>query len=429
MTERTDVLLYGMNFAPEMTGIGRYSGELGYGLAQNGKRVDVITTPPHYPGWYARAGYSSQRFQRETVAGVTILRCPILLHKAGAGIWRLIAPLSFAISSAAPVLWAILRGKPKAVLCVEPTLFAAPAALLAAKLVGATTVLHVQDLEVDAAFAVGHLANLKWLAALGQAFERFILRRFDVVVTISNEMAKRIEAKGGAPTRVHVIRNWVDTSRIFPLGRPSRYRNDLNLPDNTFVVLYSGQIGPKQALQVVFEAAERLERTRPDICFVIAGDGPLKARFQEKYGKLQNVRLLPLQPEDSLNEFLNLAGCHILPQHPAIKDLVLPSKLGGMLASGKDILVIADDDSELASFLGDSCDRLPTDKINDLAAAIVELPNQNRDAQVAKAEKRLALARSLGIDAAIKTFEALLAPQLNDVTEDRPQSKPRGASN
>ena len=213
MRSRPDILLYGMNFAPELTGIGRYSGELAAGLARRGATVEAITAPPHYPGWFVRPPYSAGRYTRETVEGVRVIRAPLVLHKAGGGIWRLIAPLSFAIASAPVAAWRILTARPRTVLCVEPTLFSAPIALLAAKLVGAHTVLHVQDLEVDAAFAVGHLGKAAILAKLGLWFERAVMRRFDCVVTISQEMARRIEAKGVASDRVHIVRNWVDVGR------------------------------------------------------------------------------------------------------------------------------------------------------------------------------------------------------------------------
>lgn len=416
---RSDLLLYGMNFSPELTGIGRYSGELGAGLVQRGLAVDVVTTPPHYPGWFVRPGHSARRFQRERTGGLDVLRCPIVLHKAGAGIWRLIAPLSFAAASAPAVVWRILTRRPRAVLCVEPTLFAAPVALLAAKLVRARTVLHVQDLEVDAAFAVGHLKKVNWLLRLGHAFERLLLRRFDAVVTISDEMAKRIAGKGVAPERIHIIRNWVDTSRIRPLGRQSGYRDELGLPPDSFVVLYSGQIGPKQALHVVFEAAARLADRR-DICFVIAGEGPLKATLAAQYGHLPNVRLLGLQPEERLNEFLNLADCHILPQHPSVKDLVLPSKLGGMLASGKPIAVIADDDSELAAFLGDDCLRLATDRLGELPDLIASLPARRAAGDDPGAAARLALAQTLGFEAALSHFRDILMPRSADTVVELP---------
>jgi colanic acid biosynthesis glycosyl transferase WcaI len=405
MPIRPKILIYGMNFAPELTGIGRYTGELARGLAELRTRVDVITTPPHYPGWFVRPNYSAKTYRAERVEDISVVRCPLVLHKAGAGIWRLIAPLSFALTSAPVAAWRILKDRPAAVLCVEPTLFAAPVAVMAARLIGARTVLHIQDLEVDAAFAVGHLGRWPWLRWLGQTFDRFVTRRFDAIVTISEEMAKRIAAKGISPDRIHVIRNWVDTTRIRPLSGANRYRAELGLPEDAYVVLYSGQIGQKQALHVVFEAAERLAG-RSNVHFVIAGEGPLKAAFAERYGQLPNVTMLGLQPEESLNEFLNLADCHILPQDPQVKDLVLPSKLGGMLASGRPVLIIADDDSELATFVGRSCIRVRPADIVDLPEMIAALAEG--DANTGDEAARRALAETLNAAAAVASFREIL---------------------
>lgn len=405
-SSRPDILIYGMNYAPELTGVGRYTGELAQGLAARGLKVEVVTAPPHYPGWYVREPYNAWTYKSETdaQAGIKISRCPLLLYKAGSGIWRLVAPVSFAAMSAPVALWRILRARPRSVLCVEPTLFVAPIGLLAARLVGARTAIHIQDLEVDAAFAVGHLKPTGGLSRLAFAFEQAMLKPFHHIVTISEQMARRLRQKGVTDERLSIIRNWVDTSKIYPLGRQSAYRAELGFSDEDFVVLYSGQIGPKQALQVVFEAAKALA-DEPGIKFVVAGEGPMKATFVERYGALPNVRLLGLQPEERLNEFLNLADCHILPQDPAVKDLVLPSKLGGMLASGKQILVMADDDSELADFLGTTCVRvLPADAalLPQTLHTLAQRPaDTERDARLAKCE-------ALSVDAAMDAFAKAL---------------------
>ena len=174
-------------------------------------------------------------------------------------------------------------------------------------------------------------------------------------------------------------------------------------------MLYSGQIGPKQALHVVFEAAEKLVH-RSDIRFVIAGEGPLKASLAERYKHLPNVTLLGLQPEARLNEFLNLADCHILPQHPSIKDLVLPSKLNGMLASGKPVLLIADNNSELATFLGDSCERLPASQLAALPQMIETMAERRAAGDDPGVKARLSLASGLSIEQALTAFSALLTP-------------------
>ena len=182
------VLIYGMNYSPEMAGVGRYTGEIAELLASQAEGVTVVTTPPHYPGWRVQDGFSNS-YSSSAEGNIRVLRTPVLLKEKMGGIWRLLAPLSFAVTSAPVVFWQILKRRPATVFCVEPTLFAAPVAQFAAWLVGARTVLHVQDLEVDAAFAVGHLAGFNWLKAVGYGFERMTLRKFDRVVTISNRMA------------------------------------------------------------------------------------------------------------------------------------------------------------------------------------------------------------------------------------------------
>jgi colanic acid biosynthesis glycosyl transferase WcaI len=396
------IVIYGINYDPEPIGVGRYTGDLGRYLAGRGHDVRVVTAPPHYPGWTVAPPYRAGRYARDRQAGVRILRCPLLLRDGARGLWRLLIPASFALSSAPVAIWTILRHRPDVVLCVEPTLLSAPAALLAAKLVGARTVLHVQDLEIDAAFAVGHLGGGA-LGRLARAFERVTLARFDRIVTISDEMRRRLGAKGVPAATLAIVRNWVDIAKIRPLAGPNPYRQELGLAADDFVVLYSGNIGVKQALPVVLDAAARLEDD-PRIVFVIGGEGPEKARLVSAYGGLRNVRFVPLQPEERLAEFLNLADLHVLPQGAGAADLVLPSKLGGALASGKRILATANDGTELHGFLRGVGRLVPAGDVDAVTAAI-------RDAAAERShdpEPALALARTLSAPESLARFERLL---------------------
>lgn len=366
----TKVVIYSIHFAPEPIGVGRYTGEICAHLIKKGIQVDVITAVPHYPGWKPRDGYRN-RFCSESGDLFRITHCPLLLRTDMRGIWRILAPLTFAITSAPIVVSRILRVRPATVLCVEPTLLGAPLALLAAKLVGARAVLHVQDLEMDAAFAVGHLHSsaLRRIACL---FEKLVLRSFDAIITISNRMRLHLELKGVPSDRLSVVRNWVDLAKIKPSSCPSTYRKELGFSENDFVALYAGNIGLKQGLSVVLDAAERLPDL-PGLRVVIVGDGPEKKRLTEAYRHLTNVHFLPVQPERRLCELLNFANVHLLPQSRDIADLVLPSKLGGMLASGKPCVVMADPSTELYEFLGDGAYILPAGDSAALAATISRL--------------------------------------------------------
>ena len=376
-TRHGRVLIHGINYPPEPIGVGRYTGEFAEYLVQNGYQVEVVTATPHYPGWQVRAPYSN-KFSRETRNGVSVIRCPLLLHSGGRGLWRLLMPLTFAFMAAPVAMWRIFRFRPDVVVCVEPTLFSSPAAILAAKLVGARRVLHVHDLEVEAAFAVGHLksAPLKRLFAF---VERVLVRRFDVIVTLSDQMRDRLLAKGPKTiARLTVIRNWVDTARIAYVSGPNAFHRELGFGEEDFVVLYAGQIGPKQCLHLVFEAAEKL-RHHQHIKFVVAGDGPMKQEFVDRYGSLPNVQFLPLQPEDRLCELLNLANLHILPQSKNSSDFALPSKLGAMLATRRPILVTADEGSELHRLLQDAATIVPTDDSAAMAQGILAAQSGRHD--------------------------------------------------
>jgi colanic acid biosynthesis glycosyl transferase WcaI len=371
------IVLYGMNFAPEIAGVGKYSGEIADYLTGQGAEVTVVTTPPHYPGWSVREGYTNS-YSVERKKDMKIFRVPLFLKENMGGIWRLIAPLSFAATSAPVVLWNILRHRPQFVICVEPTLFASPLAILAAKAIGARTVLHVQDLEVDAAFAVGHLKSLSILKKAGYLFEKYTLKGFDRIITISDRMSARLVEKTGKPEQVAIVRNWVDLEHIYPLGRNSAYRRELGYADDDFIVLYSGNIGAKQGLDTLLDSAASLEQ-QSKIKFVIAGEGPAKRGLVEKYGHLANVSFLPFQPYEKFNEFMNLASLHALPQERGAADLVLPSKLGGMLASGAPVVVTADEGTELANFLGDSAIITPPGDSEALSRAIVQASKGDRE--------------------------------------------------
>src|SRR5690606_3230457 len=141
----------------------------------------------HYPAWQVSKGYRNSYSRTEEI-GIRVFRTPLILRERMQGIWRLLAPLSFAVTSAPIVVWQILRRRPQIVFCVEPTLLAAPVAIVAARLVGAKVILHVQDLEVDAAFAVGHLRERHWVRRLAETFEKMTMAGVDRLVTISEHM-------------------------------------------------------------------------------------------------------------------------------------------------------------------------------------------------------------------------------------------------
>ena len=342
------VLVLGLNFAPELIGVGKYTAEFAAWLAGRGHQVRVITAPPYYPEWRVGRGYAAWRYHREIVDGALVLRCPVWVPGEPSPAKRILHLLSFAISSCLPTLWHAITWRPDLVWTVEPTTLTAPTGLLAARLAGARACLHVQDLEIEAACALGMLSGGRLYRGVRAAYG-WLLRRFDLVSTISARMRRQLAAHGVAPERLCHFPNWVDTDAILPLAGANRLRRALGLSADQVVVLYAGNMGEKQGLEGLATVADRLAH-RPEIQFVLCGAGALRDRLERLMAGRPNVRLLPLQPRERLNELLNLADIHILPQRAEAASFALPSKLGGMLASGRP--VVAQADGEFAQLAG-----------------------------------------------------------------------------
>ena len=414
------VLIYGMNHAPEIVGVGRYTADIVNELARRGYMVSVITAPPHYPHWDTRfwreQGFRN-RYAREARDGVTIWRCPLVLRRPMRGAWRLLAPLSFAIGSAPLVIWRILRDRPGLVVCVEPTLLAAPAAVAAARLVRASCVLHVHDLEPEAAVGAGNGWAGRYAGVLAERVAR-LRRHFDGVVTLSPAMGRELARHGLASSRIHLWPNWIDVRRIARGHDPARadaWRREADIGDGQRIVLCAGSINRKHAPLLLANAA-RLLRHRDDLVVVIAGDGPLRADLAAETADLANVRLLPLQPEEALPALLQFADVHVMPQDPAWDGLALPSRLAGMLASGKPVVITGNADTELGKFLGTTARMCRPHDAAALAAAIAQAlapscPVQARRGRNARWRKALLLDRRRCLNGVVDVLEAVAARQ------------------
>ena len=351
------ILVYGINYSPELTGIGKYTGEMVEWMARQGHELRVITAPPYYPEWQVDEDYSSWRYRREEGAA-TVWRCPLYVPKQPSTLKRLIHLGSFALSSFFPLM-AQRRWKPDRIIGVVPTLFCTPGMRLLGKLSGARTLLHIQDYEVDAMLGLGMAGKGKGgkVAKLASAFERSSLHNVDYVSTISRSMMNKAQEKGVAAEKVIFFPNWSEVARFRDVTavEAATLREQLGLSDAKKIILYSGNIGEKQGLENVIDAAEKL-RDQP-WQFVIVGQGGGKARLQKLAQErgLQNITFLPLQPYEALPALLKMADCHLVVQKRGAADAVLPSKLTNILAVGGNAVITAEAHTEL----GQLCDTQP----------------------------------------------------------------------
>ncbi|MFA6121214.1 MAG: glycosyltransferase WbuB [Sideroxydans sp.] len=377
------ILIHGINFSPELTGIGKYSGEMAEWLAAQGHEVRVVTAPPYYPQWTIADGYVNgwRKVQKrpppspdETTSHSTkpasgqvacypplgeggcangnlvVYRCPLWVPAKPSGLKRILHLASFALSSF-PVMLRQVCWRPDVVWVVEPALFCAPQAWLVARLSGGKVWLHIQDYEVDAAFDLGLLKG-KLLRRLVATGERWLMRRFDRVSTISQRMVDRALAKGVDSGSVVLFRNWVDLKLPEPESSGlSGYRAELGIANDAVVALYSGNMGGKQGLEILADAARICWESQPtaELVFVFCGAGAGRDNLVALCENSLNVHFLELQPAERLGELLAMADIHLLPQRADAADLVMPSKLTGMLASGRPVVATAHSGTEVAS--------------------------------------------------------------------------------
>lgn len=398
------ILLYCLNYAPELTGIGKYTGEQAEWLASRGHDVRVITAMPYYPAWKVDDAYRGWHYRREMRNGVDVMRTPLWVPERPSGLKRVLHLASFAVTS---IGWLLRQGgwRPDVVFMVEPPLFCSPAALIFARLTGAKSWLHIHDYEVDAAFELGLLKGA-YLRRMASAFERFVLRRYDHVSSISNAMVALARRKGADDAHLTMLPNWVD---LDALARRSDvdFRQQLGIAADATVALYSGTIGAKQGIEILAEAAEHL-RAREDLHFIFCGAGAGVADLRKRCEGLPRIHFLPLQPMADFPSLLACADIHLMPQRADAADLVLPSKLAAMLASAKPVVATAAPGTELAKLVIQCGTVVEPGDSAAMAHAIVALADDPERCRALGAAGRTWAAAHLDREAVLAGFEDTL---------------------
>ncbi|MBI4726240.1 WcaI family glycosyltransferase [candidate division TA06 bacterium] len=342
------ILIYGLNFWPELTGIGKYTSEMAEWLAGRGHKVEVITTPPYYPMWKVPQGYTSLFYNKEQWGKVSICRCPLWVPDRPNGFKRVMHLLSFVLSSLPVLVYMAIAGRPDVIWTVEPAFLGVPGTWLAARLSGARCWLHVQDFEIDAAFGLGLLRG-RILYKIMSVMERWLMARFDRISSISQAMVGKLKERGIGEGKSAPFSNWVDTALIRPLPREKSLRTEWGIPDDKTVVLYSGNMGKKQGLDLVLQPAGEFRNSHPGVIFLLVGEGAARreiAAEAERMG-LDNILFKPLQPAAAMPALLASGDIHLVLQKRGVADLAMPSKLTGILAAGGAAILTADPGTEM----------------------------------------------------------------------------------
>lgn len=365
-----NILILGINYAPEMIGIGPYTAGMAQFLARRGHAVTVICAKPYYPQWSVDPNFVGGGTRISDEEGVRVVRVPTYVPSQPTGVRRVAHHMTFAARAHAMMVAETRRSKPSVIIGIAPSLISMMAARDAARRTGAKLWLHLQDFEVEAAFATGLLRSRGPFAEAALRFEEWALKA-DRVSTISPQMCAKLLDKKVPANRIFEFRNWANIEEVVPLEHLSSYREAWGLKQR-HVAIYSGNIANKQGIEIVVEAARLLSK-RDDLQFIVCGDGPNRTHLEASSADLRNIQFKDLQPRAKLSDLLGLASVHLLPQIAGAADLVLPSKLTNMLASGRPIAATADADTGLAAEV-DGCGLIgPPGNAKEFAANIVKI--------------------------------------------------------
>ena len=344
------VLILSINYWPEETGIGAFTTYRAEFLASRGHDVTVCTTFPYYPEWKVAAAYTGKLISSESRNGVRILRSYAYIPGTVTSVKRVLHEASFIASSFAR---ALPQKRPDVLLVVSPPLGLAVNAFLLSRWWRIPYVFDVEDLQPDAAAELGMLP--KPILNAMYRVERMAYRNAHLVSTITTGMRRRIIEKGVPEEKTALFEPRSDASlATISSEEAAAFRAKFSLKDK-FIVSHSGNMGVKQGLGVILDAAA-LAHDDQSTMFIIVGDGAVRAKIQQRARELQlaNVMFLPLLDATEFRGFLKASHICLVTQQKTVSDMVFPSKTVTYLAAGCPVIASVNRNSEVAKTIEES---------------------------------------------------------------------------
>jgi colanic acid biosynthesis glycosyl transferase WcaI len=336
------VLVVGLNYSPEPTGIAPYTAGFCRGLVRRGHDVRVLTTMPHYPEWQIRDGYTGWS-RRERLEGVGVTRFLHYVPGHPSGFRRLASEVTFGLRVLA-ARWE----RPDLVVFVSPALFASALGLIRARAVGVPSVVWVQDLYSLGIVETAGSRGGGLIARAVRRVESAALAAADGVCVIHARFAAVIEQLGVRPERVQIVRNWTHLPPSVE-GLTREVRDRLGWRQGEVVALHSGAMGRKQNLANVVAAARLADRRGDPVRFVLMGNGGERAALEQSASGVRSISFVDPLPGDQYQAALAAADVLIVNEHAGLREMAVPSKLTSYFSSGRPIVAATDPGSVTAS--------------------------------------------------------------------------------
>jgi len=337
------------HFAPDIAPTGTVMTRIVTELADRGHQLHVITALPWYREHAIEDGWGSKLWRTETTSWGSITRVHPFPGKSKSNLLR--RALGFVAFSALVAWRGLFAGgflsRLDGVIAMSPPLTLGLTGRLITALRGGRLMFNIQDVFPDAAITTGAIRH-PLIISLASRLEKWSYRASDSVVVLSDDLADNVRAKVSKSRRgrVRVIPNFVDTEVITPCSRNTAYRTELGIGDQV-VVMYAGNVGYSQSLDMVVEVA----RAMPSVVFVINGDGSARKSLESSARGLANVKFADYQPIERLSEVLATGDIHLVPLRSGLARVSVPSKTYSIMASSRPVIAAIDPDTEIPRLL------------------------------------------------------------------------------
>lgn len=383
--------VWGINYHPEPTGIAPYNTDLCEYLKERGHEVRMISSFRYYPHWEKLPSDQRRLFRTDTIRQVPVHRCWCFVPKRLTALKRILHELSFCLFSTLRVL---ALPRPDVLVVVSPPLALGFFAWLASRLKRTRFIFHVQDLQPDAALGLGMLKPSLFTRAL-YALEAFAYKKAEKVSSIAPGILQAFRDKGVPEAKCLLVPNWLRSAPKDHAAVPGvrRVLAKHGLEEKSLLALYSGNIGKKQNIGILLEAARLLHKSKgqatPQITLVLAGDGAGRAELESalKQAPCPALKLLPLLDDQDYHDMLGAVDLCLITQAPGTGQHFFPSKLLSALCARVPVIAVADADSELsrAVFEGGFGAVVPPDSAQLLATHLEQLALNPEQLQTWKA--------------------------------------------
>jgi colanic acid biosynthesis glycosyl transferase WcaI len=337
------VIVWGINYAPELTGIAPYNRALCEHLHNTGHEVRMVTTFPYYPAWNKSETDRGKLFRTDVINGVKVFRCWHYVPRSVTTLRRIVHEATFVVTT---FLRMLTLPRPDIYVVISPPLLLGLAARVLQIFRPSPYVFHVQDLQPDAAVGLGMLKPSAFTRLLYR-LEALAYRNAIAVSGISHGMLDAFTRKGVPAARQIYFPNGVTLAAQNNLLARGKFRARYGFKADEFLAIYSGNLGVKQGLDILVEASKQLDGI--PVRIVICGDGAVRPKLEAsiQLERLQNMTMLPLQPDKEYQEMLADADVCLVTQQAGSGAAFFPSKLLAVLALARPVVGVADDTSEL----------------------------------------------------------------------------------